>query len=154
MNPEALIAQHQDVPATAMQLVCEHPASTLEHLRLACPEVALVQVISVQNDLAIDQALAIDDIVNGLLLDSGQPDQVIPELGGTGRVHDWRISRAIVEACVSPVWLAGGLSAENVAGAIEQVRPHGVDVCSSVRIDDPLDPVKLRRLIRAVQQSA
>jgi len=48
------------------------------------------------------------------------------------------------------VWLAGGLRAENVAQAIAKVRPHGIDVCSGVRRDGVLDPVRLARMAAAV----
>jgi phosphoribosylanthranilate isomerase len=85
--------------------------------------------------------------VDALLLDSGNQKLAIKELGGTGRVHDWRISRRIRDAVEVPVFLAGGLNAANVAAAVAAVEPHGVDVCSGVRTDGRLDPAKLRAFV-------
>ncbi len=53
-------------------------------------------------------------------------------IGETGQVHDWRVSRRIVEECDKPVILAGGLNSENVTQALEIVRPWGVDACTSL----------------------
>ena len=77
--------------------------------------------------------------VDALLLDSGNQKLAVKELGGTGRVHDWRISRRIRDAVDVPLFLAGGLNAGNVAAAVAAVQPHGVDVCSGVRTDGKLD---------------
>lgn len=64
----------------------------------------------------------------------------MPGVGATGRTHDWRISRRIVEQVGVPVILAGGLSAENVVESIRQVEPWGVDSNTATNI--PGDPVK------------
>ncbi len=81
--------------------------------------------------------------VDAILLDSGNPKLAVKELGGTGRRHDWRLSRKIVETCGKPVFLAGGLNADNVRDAIETVQPFGLDLCSGVRTDGRLDLRKL-----------
>jgi phosphoribosylanthranilate isomerase len=65
-------------------------------------------------------------------------------------VHNWDISRQIVSNVDRPVYLAGGISAENVRQAIRHVKPYGIDLCSSVRTNDKLDPVKLARFFEAV----
>ena len=109
-----------------------------------------MQVIHVQGARSIDDARAAAPEVDALLLDSGRPDLPVKELGGTGRVHDWATSRAIREAVRVPVFLAGGLHAENVARAIETVRPFGVDLCSGVRTDGDLDPARLVLFMQAV----
>ncbi|MDT5294498.1 MAG: phosphoribosylanthranilate isomerase, partial [Acidobacteriota bacterium] len=80
-----------------------------------------------------------------LLLDSGNQSLAVKELGGTGRTHDWLVSRRVVEASPVPVFLAGGLRPENVAEAVETVRPFGLDVCSGVRNRGRLDAGKLKR---------
>ena len=90
-------------------------------------------------------------VVHAFLLDSGRPQAAVPELGGTGRVHDWGVSAAIVEATARPVFLAGGLSPDNVADAIRQVRPFGVDICSGVRTDGALDAEKLTAFVASVR---
>jgi phosphoribosylanthranilate isomerase len=89
--------------------------------------------------------------VDGLLLDSGNPGLPVRELGGTGRVHDWSLSRRIVADSPVPVFLAGGLNPGNVEEAIRQVRPFGVDVCTGVRTEGRLDEAKLREFCRAVR---
>ncbi|MBP7951274.1 MAG: hypothetical protein KA004_16610, partial [Verrucomicrobiales bacterium] len=72
-------------------------------------------------------------------------------LGGTGRTHDWTTSRRIREAVSVPLFLAGGLTAGNVAEAVATVEPFGLDLCSSVRTDDRLDPAKLQSFFSALQ---
>ena len=81
------------------------------------------------------------------MLDSGNQSLTIKELGGTGRIHDWEISRAIREVVDVPVLLAGGLNADNVVEAIRLIRPFAVDLCSGVRTNGRLDEAKLARFI-------
>ena len=92
----------------------------------------------------VDEARDVSRYVDALLLDSGNQKLAIKELGGTGRVHDWRISRRIRDAVDVPLFLAGGLNAANVAAAVAAVQPHGVDVCSGLRTDGRLDAAKVR----------
>jgi phosphoribosylanthranilate isomerase len=92
--------------------------------------------------------------VDALLLDSGNPSLATKELGGTGRAHDWAVSRKIRDAVEVPVYLAGGLTPQNVGKAIAQVQPFGVDVCSGLRTDGRLDPTKLEAFMRAVHEAA
>ena len=92
---------------------------------------------------SIEEAKKISHSVDTILLDSGNPNLEIKELGGTGRVHNWEISRRIVEAVDTPVFLAGGLNPDNVAQAIKEVNPFGVDLCSGIRTDKKLNEKKL-----------
>ena len=117
----------------------------------AIPHVKLVQVIHITGPESLGEALIIAPHVDALLLDSGNPKLAVKELGGTGRVHDWRISRAIVEECGIPVFLAGGLNPENVKEAIENVKPFGVDICSGLRRDGRLDEALLSKFVHAVR---
>jgi phosphoribosylanthranilate isomerase len=91
--------------------------------------------------------------VDALLLDSGNQAAPVKELGGTGRAHDWSLSRQICERSDAPVFLAGGLRADNVGRALDEVRPFGLDVCTGVRSDGVLDPAKLDAFVRAVAQA-
>jgi phosphoribosylanthranilate isomerase len=91
--------------------------------------------------------------VDAILLDSGNPSLSIKELGGTGRAHDWAVSRRIRDAVEVPVYLAGGLNAGNIAQAIAQVQPFGVDVCSGLRTETHLDATKLEQFMRAVRKA-
>jgi phosphoribosylanthranilate isomerase len=95
--------------------------------------------------------LKISSQVDAILLDSGRPRAKLKTLGGTGNTHDWSLSRRIVEAVQLPVFLAGGLNAGNVKDAIKAVRPFGVDICSGVRTDKKLDPLRLNEFFAAVR---
>jgi phosphoribosylanthranilate isomerase len=123
-------------------------------LRRELPNVRLVQVIHVEGEPSIDEALAVAPHVDALLLDSGRPKANVKELGGTGRVHDWSVSRVIRERSPVPLFLAGGLNADNVGDAIRAVRPFGIDLCSGVRTEGKLDPAKLMPFVRAVHAAA
>jgi phosphoribosylanthranilate isomerase len=123
-------------------------------LRAALPGVSLVQVIHVDGEEAIARAAAIVPSVDAILLDSGNQKLAVKELGGTGRRHDWSISRRIREEADVPVYLAGGLQAENVAEAIATVGPFALDVCSGVRTEGRLDAARLERFFAAVKRAA
>jgi phosphoribosylanthranilate isomerase len=122
----------------------------LRDLRASLPDVRLVQVIHVAGPESVATARAVAPLVDALLLDSGNPALPVKQLGGTGRTHDWSVSRAIREAVGIPVWLAGGLGSHNVAAAIAAVRPHGVDVCSGLRTKGALDEAKVTAFFEAV----
>ncbi len=133
-----------------VQLVDTVPEATYRALRDRCPAVKIVQAIHVADESALGQASRCAPFVDALLLDSGRPGAAVRELGGTGRVHDWALSRCIVQAGAVPVLVAGGLRPDNVAAAMATTAPFGVDVCSGVRTDGALDPVKLTAFVAAV----
>jgi phosphoribosylanthranilate isomerase len=144
-----IIAQHRAVRTSAIQLVDRLESGAYAELRAGLPGVKLVQVIHVAGPESVTEALAACSEVDALLLDSGRPDLPVKELGGTGRRHDWSLSRRIREASPKPLFLAGGLNAENAAEAIAEVGPFGLDVCTGVRTGGQLDADKLRRFLRA-----
>jgi len=151
ITTDGILAHHNRVLANTIQLVDAVPAITYTQLRQALPMVKLVQVIHVIDERSIVEALAA--VANGadaLLLDSGNPNLTVKELGGTGRVHNWQVSRAIVDQSPVPVFLAGGLNPTNARTAIEQVRPFGLDICSGVRTNGHLDADKLRAFMDQV----
>src|ERR671926_150608 len=119
------------------------PPGVHKELRDALPGVSLVQVVHVTGPESVDEAIAVAPHVDAVLLDSGNQSLAIKELGGTGRTHDWMLSRKIREAIEVPLFLAGGLNPSNVAAAIREVQPFGIDVCSGLRTDGNLDPQKL-----------
>jgi phosphoribosylanthranilate isomerase len=155
-EPDALIEQWHRLPADCLQLVDRVDPAVYGALREALPGVRLVQVVHVEGEEAVEEARA---VVKGgagvgadaILLDSGRPSAETPELGGTGRIHDWEVSRAVVDAVDVPVFLAGGLNGDNVAAAVATVRPYAVDVCSGVRTNGRLDPVKLEAFVRGAE---
>ena len=146
----AIIAQQRRCRVNTIQICDRVTADCLRELRAALPGIALVQVVHVTGEESVAEAVAIADKVDAILLDSGNQKLAVKELGGTGRTHDWRVSRQIVASVRVPVFLAGGLNPDNVADAIQQVRPFGVDICSGVRTAGKLDELKLRRFVECV----
>jgi phosphoribosylanthranilate isomerase len=146
-----IVVQLQHSGAGTVQIVDRVDAACYVSLQAAMPGVKIVQVIHVNGMRSIDEARAAAKHVDALLLDSGNQSLPIKELGGTGRVHDWNTSRAIVGEVGVPVYLAGGLNASNVAKAIRTVNPFGVDVCSGVRTNGKLDELKLKTFFEQVR---
>jgi phosphoribosylanthranilate isomerase len=147
---ETIIEQQHRCHVNTLQLVDTLPEGSHRLLRAALPGITFVQVIHVRGLEALEEARAVAPFVNAILLDSGNPDLAVKELGGTGRVHDWVISKKIREALDIPIYLAGGLNAENVRNAIRQVGPFGLDLCSSVRTNGHLDEEKLAHIFEQV----
>ena len=150
-DTDAIIAQHRRCRTTTIQLVDALKHGTHADLRRALPGVQLVQVIHVTGESAIAEAAAAAPQVDFILLDSGNPGLAVKELGGTGRPHNWAVSRRSVETCGRPVFLAGGLRPDNLAAAHAQVGPYGFDLCNSVRTKDVLDETKLAAFFAAVR---
>jgi phosphoribosylanthranilate isomerase len=148
---EAIAAQQRAAGARTLQLVDALPEGAHAGLRAALPGVKLVQVIHVTGPGSLEEAEAVAPHVDALLLDSGNPTLEVKELGGTGRRHDWELSRRIRAAVDVPLFLAGGLRPDNVREAVETVGPFGLDVCSGLRSGAgfDLDPHKLERLMEA-----
>lgn len=147
---EAIIAHHQKVHTTTIQIVDALQEGTYQQIRQALPAIKLVQVIHVIDEQTVEEAIQISEFVDAILLDSGNPNLQVKELGGTGRVHNWALSRKIRESIQIPLFLAGGIKAENVKEAIETVQPFGLDLCSSVRTNGLLDPTKLEKFFEAL----
>ena len=149
-DADEIIAQQRRCRTNTLQLCDYVEFSVYARLRAALSGIALVQVIHVTGDESVDHAQKVAEHVDALLLDSGNPALAVKELGGTGRVHDWSLSRRIRDAVPKPIFLAGGLRCTNVREAIAAVQPFGLDLCSSVRINDVLDEQKLKSFFEAV----
>jgi len=145
-----IIEHHRRTNTNTIQIVDSLADGTYQQIREALPAVKIVQVIHVINENSIEGALRVSQSVDAILLDSGNPNLKVKQLGGTGRVHDWKLSRRIREEVSCPVFLAGGLNPDNVSKAIEEVEPFAVDVCSGVRTNGMLDIEKLERFFKAV----
>jgi phosphoribosylanthranilate isomerase len=150
-SADEIIAQQRRCGTNTLQLCDYVDPSVYRELRRELPGIALVQVIHVTGPEAVDLARAAADHVQALLLDSGDPSLPVKLLGGTGRTHDWAISRKIRDTAGVPVFLAGGLTPGNVARAVATVQPFGLDLCSGVRTDDRLDPAKLAAFFAALE---
>jgi phosphoribosylanthranilate isomerase len=144
------IIEQQSFCRTNTIQICDHlTVGTHSDLKEALAGISIVQVIHVTGPESVEEAARIAPHVDAILLDSGNQKLAVRELGGTGRTHDWSLSRTIRECIGIPLFLAGGLTPENVAQAIEEVGPFGLDLCSGVRTDGRLDPLKLRRFFSA-----
>jgi phosphoribosylanthranilate isomerase len=134
--------------------ICDHlTVGTHRDLKNALPGISVVQVVHVTGPESVEEAARIAPHVDAILLDSGNQKLVVKELGGTGRTHDWSLSRAIRERVDVPIFLAGGLTPENVGRAIDEVGPFGLDLCSGVRTKGKLDSQKLERFVAAVHRA-
>lgn len=138
-NVDEIVAHHRRVNTNTIQIVDALSGENYKELKERLPAVKIVQVIHVIDESSVDEAVRISEQVDGLLLDSGNPNKAVKELGGTGRKHDWKLSRKIVEQSRVPLFLAGGLNPSNVRQAIEEVQPFGVDLCSGLRPNGDLD---------------
>jgi phosphoribosylanthranilate isomerase len=150
-DPNSIIEQQRRTGASTLQLVDRVEPSAYGALRAALPGVRLVQVIHVTGPETIDEAVRLAPEVDALLLDTGNPNGAVRELGGTGRVHDWSMSAQIRERASKPVFLAGGLTPENAADAFARVRPFALDVCNGVRTVGHLDRHKLHQFFAVVR---
>jgi phosphoribosylanthranilate isomerase len=148
-STDDIISHHHRTQTNTIQIVDELKTGTYADFRTQLPSIKIVQVIHVMDEISVDIALQISEQVDALLLDSGNPNLQIKLLGGTGLVHNWTLSRKIVENSKAPVFLAGGLNANNVKEAIEKVHPFGLDVCSGVRTNKKLDIKKLETFFSA-----
>lgn len=138
-KPQDIIQHYRRVNTTTIQIVDELEHREYQILRDELPNVKLVQVIHVIDENSVNEAVEISRYVDAILLDSGNPNLSVKELGGTGRTHNWELSKKIRELIQIPLFLAGGLNKDNVRQAIETVQPFGLDLCSSVRSDGKLD---------------
>jgi|SRR5687768_1008072 len=154
-SAKGIIGIYKRTHTHVLQLVDEvDNMEVYSEVRAELPHVKLVQVIHVTGSESLSEAIILAPHVEAILLDSGNPKLEVKELGGTGRVHDWSISKAIVTECGVPVFLAGGLNPLNVADAIAQVKPFGVDVCSGLRRNGYLDEELLDIFVNAVRMNS
>ena len=153
-EPAPIIEHIRRCGTNTVQLVDAVGENVYQDLRRELPDIRIVQVVHVTGDAAVEEARRIAGRVDALLLDSGNPTLEVKELGGTGRTHDWNRSRQIVESVKCPVFLAGGLNPGNILDAVRQVQPYGVDICSGVRTEGRLDPLKLTDFFAAIRRLA
>ena len=144
---EGIIAHHKRTETNTIQIVDRIKIDQYRTIRESLSAIKLVQVIHVIDNNSVDQAISVSGHVDALLLDSGNPDLSIKKLGGTGRTHNWQLSRQIRDAVPIPVFLAGGLNPGNVRQAIDTVQPYAVDICNGVRTKGHLDVQKLEDFI-------
>lgn len=152
-NTSQIINQQRRLHTNTLQLVDDLVEGSHEDLKEALPGIKIVQVLHVIGEETIEQAIQLDEDVDAILLDSGNPKLRVKELGGTGRTHDWSISAQIVEKISSPVFLAGGLGPYNIAAAIKEVKPFGIDLCSGLRENGNLVEERLKFFVDEIRQA-
>src|SRR5688572_20524935 len=150
-DASAIIAQQRFCRTNTIQICDRLQMDAYAELRAALPGISLVQVIHVIGEESVKEATSVASQVDAILLDSGNQSLPVKELGGTGRIHDWSLSRRIREAINIPIFLAGGIKPENVREAVEQVGPFAIDVCTGVRTGGRLDEQKLSALFRSLK---
>jgi phosphoribosylanthranilate isomerase len=129
----------------AVQLHGDEPVDFCHGLKHILNGQVLIKVIRVTDIFVPADALEYD--ADAIMLDSFHGEM----RGGTGRVFDWTIARAVREL-VPQLFLAGGLSAANVASAIAEVDPYAVDACSSLESSlGKKDPERMRAFVQAVR---
>ncbi|MCW8849055.1 MAG: phosphoribosylanthranilate isomerase [Melioribacteraceae bacterium] len=153
-SAEEIILQVKKCNTTTVQIVDDLIYGTYLDIKTALPNVKIVQVVHVENETTIKKAIEVAKYIDAILLDSGNQKLTVKELGGTGRTHDWSLSKEIVAKVSVPVYLAGGLNSNNVVDAINTVHPYGVDLCSGVRTDDQLDKIKLTEFFNSIRNIA
>lgn len=152
INAEDIIVQHRKCKTNTLQLVDSVELDVYKKLRGELNGVSIVQVIHVQGEDSITEALDVSSHADAILLDSGNQSSEVKELGGTGRTHNWEISKKIVKQVNVPLYLAGGINANNVKEAVDFVRPYGVDLCSGVRTNNQLDENKLKEFLKVTNE--
>jgi len=124
----AIAADRERLGAAGVQLHGPITTEEIALLRRLHPELFVIRslIVGRQRPEAIAQEMAAcTPFVDAFLTDTFDPES--GRSGATGRIHDWEISRRLVEISSRPVILAGGLHPGNVREAIRRVRPAGVD---------------------------
>jgi phosphoribosylanthranilate isomerase len=146
-----IIEQLKVCKTSTVQICDSLIEGTYADIKAELPDVKIVQVIHVVDDDSVLEAIDSSRTADALLLDSGNQKLTVKELGGTGRTHNWELSKKIIAGVTVPVYLAGGLKPTNIKEAIETVRPYGVDICSGIRTDGKLDEYKLGEYVMLVK---
>ena len=142
---------HPDILHIACDLKLLSPNSLCE-IRSRIQDTNLMLAIPMNGPDPIGLAREFEKCADYFILDTGDPDRV--DIGATGQTHDWNLSAKLVQEVSTPTVLAGGLSPENVAEAIQVVKPWGVDSFTKTnRTDLPLrkDPDQVISFVKAAR---
>ena len=149
---DAIIKNAQLTGVDTVQFHGNVTPEQIEHVREKLPHLRAYKVIHVYDEDVVEEAKKFEHIVDALEVDTAQKETGY--VGGTGKTHDWNISRRVVESVSVPVILAGGLTPDNIAEAIAKVHPYAVDVSSGVtNPDGSKDSGKARLFIERIRQT-
>ena len=160
-DPDEMIELTKRVKPDIVHVAGDQWAATPEFakaLKEAVPGVELMQAVLIDDYSAVDRAKEYDKYCDYLLLDSGLAADT--GIGASGQTHDWNIDATIVRECNAKVIVAGGLGPDNVADAIKQIKPYGVDSLTKTSIklsadgDMRKDPEKVRLFCERADQAA
>ena len=130
-NSEEIIKLTKFIGNNVIQLHSDIDEYEVENIKKSLPNVKLVRLVHISNDGEIVTNIDSIKYADYYLLDSF--NLKTNQVGGTGLVHDWNVSKEIVKKLNKPVFLAGGLNPNNVHDAISIVKPYGVDVNSGCK---------------------
>jgi phosphoribosylanthranilate isomerase len=149
---EMVQATRPDILHLSGDITCLLPQG-VAILRQNLPGIQIVQAIPVTGIKAIELSLAYENVCDICFLDTKDPRESV--IGATGATHDWSISSEIVKRLKIPVILAGGLSPENVAEAINAVHPWGVDSNTHTNLPGTWkkDAERIRRFVEEAKKS-
>jgi len=134
------IAEYTGV--NAIQVHNDLDTEGMKQLQQNLHNIELIKAIHVLDHSAVDQAKMYEPCSDMILLDTKVKDRI----GGTGKTHDWNISKEIVNKLNIPVILAGGLNPQNIKEAIMKVKPSGIDANSGLEHEDGLKDFEKIRL--------
>jgi phosphoribosylanthranilate isomerase len=134
--------------ASGVGVVQLHGEESLEYCRALKGRV-LIKAVRVSEGFVPESVLEFGDVVDAILLDAFAG----AERGGTGRVFDWTLARRVADL-MPKVFLAGGLSPENISEAINVVKPYAVDACSRLEsTPGRKDAERVRAFVKLAQGS-
>ncbi len=111
---------------------------------------AYIARLRARTDKKIIQAFRVTSMEDIASAEKSSADYILLDNGtGTGRAFDWELVKQVSR----PWFLAGGLTPENLAGAIDKMRPWAVDLSSGVETGGVKDPEKIAAAVRAVRKS-
>ena len=144
-TPDSVMRVVEETGVDAVQLHGDESVEFCQRLKQLLNGKSLIKVLRVIGRFTPTETEAYD--ADAIMLDSFHGEM----RGGTGHVFDWSIGRSVREL-VPRLFLAGGLSPENVAQAIAQVQPYAVDACSSLEsAPGQKDAARMKAFVQAVR---
>ena len=126
-NIEDILALSNYINSTGIQISEDIDINELKKIRKLTKK-KIIKTVVVKDESSFDKLKQVEPYCDFILLDTRFKGYT----GGTGLTSDWDLSRKMVEIAKKPVYLAGGLTPDNVLEAIKKVRPQGVDVSTGV----------------------